>query len=102
MTRTIPSRWQGALITCGKCSKRMDGGFGKGRRLSLAKALKKASGGGRKRKDRIGIIESKCLGLCPDGAAVLIDGAAPDHWWLVKRGSDAGAVLAELLEARRS
>lgn len=102
MTRQLPSRWQGALIVCGKCSKRLEGGFGKGGRQSLAKALKVASGGGRRRKSPLGIIESKCLGVCPGGAVVLIDGRAPDSWWLVKRGSDPMAVLAEIEAAREA
>lgn len=94
------SEWQGALIVCRKCSQRMDGGFGTDGKQSLAKALRKATGGGRGRQHPIGIIESKCLGVCPSGAAVVIDSAAPDSWWLLKRGTDVETALAEIMQAR--
>lgn len=84
------------LLACGKCSRKLGGGFGADGHRSLARALRDASGGGRKRKAPLGVIEVKCLGICPKRAAVLIDTAHPDRWHLVQPGRDAGELLAEM------
>lgn len=102
MKTRISARWDGALIICGKCSRRMDGGFGKAGKASLTKALKQATGGSRKRKAPMGIIESRCLGICPRGAGVVIDAAAPDQWWLIRRGADVDQAVEDILAARRA
>jgi predicted metal-binding protein len=92
----VRANWQGVLLACSKCSRKLNGGFGPDGRRSLARALRDASGGGRKRKAALGVIEVKCLGICPKRAAVLIDAAHPERWHLVQPGRDAGELLAEL------
>jgi predicted metal-binding protein len=96
LRKDVPSGWRGTLRVCGKCSRKLGGGFGPDGRQSLAKALARASGGGRKRKAPLGVVEVKCLGLCPRRAVVLVDAGAPGRWHLVPPGRDAGVLLAEL------
>jgi len=92
----VRSDWAGVLLACAKCSRKMGGGFGPDGRQSLAKALRRASGGGTKRRAPLGVVEVKCLGVCPKRAAVLVDAAQPGRWHLVPPGRDAGELLGEL------
>lgn len=95
--RAVPARWETALLVCGKCSRKLGGGFGPKGRTPLAKALGKiAKAGGKGRKARFGVVETGCLKVCPKRAVVLVDTRAPDRWLLVPPGRDEGALLAEL------
>ena len=94
--KSVRSDWSSTLLVCKKCSKRLDGGFGPKGRTSLAKALRKHLGLKKGRKGRAGIIEIKCLGVCPHGAVTVVDGAAPGKWMLVNAGADLEEVSVEL------
>jgi predicted metal-binding protein len=92
----IGARWERTILICGKCSKRLDGGFGKKRRTPLAKALRKFLRVKKWRQATIGIVETKCLGICPRGAVTVIDAASPDAWLLIRGGTEMGAVATGL------
>ena len=92
----VASNWSCALIVCGKCSKQVGRVFGDDGDVMLAKALRAELGVGKGRKAAAGIVEAKCLGLCPKRAVVVMDGARPDHWLLVRPGTPAADVLARL------
>jgi predicted metal-binding protein len=94
--RVLASRWQGSVLVCGKCSKKLDGGFGEKGRTPLAKLLRQALGVKKGRKAERGVVEVKCLGVCPKNAVVMIDGARPDRWMLVLAGADADEIVASL------
>ncbi len=94
--RSIPSNWQGAVIVCRKCSKKLGGGFGDQRKQSLAKALRNAKHSKKGRKGSFGVVEVGCLGVCPRGAVTLIDGARPGRWLLVPEGADVAGVVESL------
>lgn len=96
MSRHIRSNWSNAVLVCSKCSKRLDGGFGPKGKQSLAKALRKHLKLKKGRKAAAGIVEVKCLGVCPRGAVTVIDGAAAREWILVPAGADLDEVAAEL------
>ena len=93
---TLPSNWQGALLVCRKCSKKIGGGFGPKCKQPLAKALRKAKHSKKGRKGSFGVAEVPCLGVCPRDAVTVIDGSAPGRWLVVPRGADVEAVLASL------
>lgn len=95
MKAKIRSNWETALLVCSKCSKRQHGGFGPKGKTPLAKALKKAMGGKKGRKASVGVVEVKCLGVCPRHAVTMVDARNSREWLLVRPGSDPG----ELLEA---
>ncbi|WP_019832998.1 hypothetical protein [Sphingomonas sp. PR090111-T3T-6A] len=84
---SVWSAWSSAILVCGKCSKKLDGGFGKKGRTSLAKLLRKAAGKGKIRKAPYGVVETRCLGICPGRAVVVLDGAKPDEWLLIREGT---------------
>ncbi|HEX7693855.1 MAG TPA: (2Fe-2S) ferredoxin domain-containing protein [Sphingomonas sp.] len=86
--RGLASRWSGAILVCSKCSKRLGGGFGPKGKTGLGKALRKRFGLRKGRKSPVGLIEVKCLGVCPKAAVTLVDTRHPDVWRLVPKGAD--------------
>jgi hypothetical protein len=90
--RPVRAGWTGAVLVCGKCSKKLGGGFGKGGRVSLAKALRKDLGINKGRKAALGVVETKCLGVCPKNAVMVVDAARPDRWLVVPAGTDVAEV----------
>ena len=96
MIRVLASRWRGSVLVCGKCSKKLDGGFGEKGRTPLVKLLRQALGVKKGRKAGRGVVEVKCLGVCPKNAVVMVDGARPERWMLVPAGADVSEVVASL------
>ena len=96
VTKLIKADWDTAILVCAKCSKRLDGGFGKKGKQRLAKALKAYLGVKRFRKSRLGVVEVKCLGVCPRGAVTVVNAADPKRWRLVPKGADLAEVAAGL------
>jgi predicted metal-binding protein len=92
----IRSNWANAILVCSKCSKRLHGGFGPKGKEPLAKALRKHLGLKKGRKADAGIVEVKCLGVCPRGAVTVVNGAASRDWLLVREGADLAEVAREL------
>lgn len=102
MKRSVQSDWTGVALICGKCSKKMLGGFGEDGCLSLAKALRRivgSGGGGKGRRAAFGIVEVKCLGVCPRQAVVVIGAARPGEWMLVRPDDDLLALASRLTRA---
>ena len=98
----VRARWDGAVLVCGKCQKKLDGGFGRKGRQTLAKALREEPGFGKGRKAEVGVVETRCLGVCPRGAVTLVDTRVPGRWRLVREGEDVSALAARLREPLRS
>lgn len=96
----VRSDWQGAILVCGKCSKKIDGGFGKKGRTPLAKVLRRILGLKSGRKAALGVVETRCLGVCPRDAVVLVDGRQPAQWLVVPRGADVVELAAKLERPR--
>lgn len=93
------ARWSGAVLVCGKCSKKLGGGFGEKGRTPFAKALKQEPGFGKGRKADVGVIETKCLGICPKRAVVVVDTRVPERWRIVAEGADVAQLADELRDA---
>ena len=96
MKHHIRSNWANAVLVCSKCSKKLQGGFGPKGKAPLAKALRKYLGLKKGRKAGAGIVEVKCLGVCPRGAVTVVNGAASRDWLLVREGADMADVAREL------
>jgi predicted metal-binding protein len=89
------SNWEASLLVCRKCSRKLDGGFGPKGKTPLAKLLRQV-GAGKGRKARIGVVEVKCLGVCPKGAVTVVDSREPGKWRLVRQGGDASEIADAL------
>lgn len=96
----VRSNWSGAILVCAKCSKKLDGGFGPKGKTPLAKALRKHLGLKKGRKSAAGILEVRCLGVCPRNAVTVINGAETSVWSLVRAGADLDEVADSLGLAR--
>lgn len=84
------------MLVCGKCSKKLGGGFGKNGKASLGKALRKHLELKKGRKAAAGVLDVKCLGVCPRGAVTVVDGSASREWLIVPGGADLDVVAREL------
>jgi predicted metal-binding protein len=94
--KTVRSDWSNAILVCKKCSKKLEGGFGPKGKTGLAKALREELGVRKGRKGALGIIDVKCLGICPKGAVTVVNGATPGEWLLIREGLPVAAVVEEL------
>ena len=92
----VHSNWDHTVLVCAKCSKKLGGGFGPKGKQSLAKALRKHLGLKKGRKAEAGIVEVKCMGVCPRGAVTVVDAGGPREWLLVPKGADLDSVAEEL------
>jgi predicted metal-binding protein len=92
--KQVRSNWTRAFLVCRKCSKKAGGGFGPDGTRSLAKALRREAGG-KGRKARFGVVEVRCLGICPRGGVVVIDAADPEHWRVISAGTDPSMLFEE-------
>lgn len=92
----VRSNWHNAILVCRKCSKKVDGGFGKDGDERLVKALRRHLSLGKGRKAAAGIVEVNCLGICPKGAVTVVNGADSRDWLIVRPGADLDR-LAEAL-----
>ncbi len=91
-----PTPWRTIILVCGKCSRKLDGGFGPDGDDSFRNALKDEVA---ERGDRraVRIIETKCFGLCPKKAVVALNASAPDRILTISRGTQSGDALNRLL-----
>lgn len=90
-----PAPWQHILLLCTKCSRKLDGGFGKKGKHELMQVLRDAlKATGQRRALRL--VEVGCLGLCPKRAVTIVSSARPTEMLAVPVGTDADAVLARL------
>jgi predicted metal-binding protein len=96
MKREVRSNWGQAVLVCAKCSKRVGGGFGPSGKQPLAKALRKHLHLKKGRKGAAGIVEVRCLGVCPKRAVVAVNAAHARVWNLIEPGADLDDVAATL------
>lgn len=94
--RRVKADWRAAILVCGKCSKRIHGGFGPKGNTPLAKLLRKIGNRRKGRKADLGVVETGCLKICPKNAVVAINGARPRDWLIIDRGTDALAAVRML------
>ena len=92
--RSIPVKWRSFVLVCGKCSRKLDGGFGKKGRHKLDTVLRDALKSAGRRELRV--VRTGCLGLCPKRAVTVAWSAQPGELMAVPEGIGPDAVLARL------
>jgi predicted metal-binding protein len=91
-----PTPWTTVLLLCGKCSSKMDGGYGPKGKDTLRNALRtELSAKGLRRQVRI--IETRCMGVCPKKAVTALNASEPSTILTVPRKTPSEEVLALLL-----
>ena len=89
--------WKTVLLLCGKCARKMDGGYGPKGRDTLRDALRSellAKG----LRRQVQIIETRCLGVCPKKAVTALNPSQLSTILTVPRKTPAGEALALLLD----
>ena len=92
--RTVPVRATRLLAVCGKCGRKLGGGFGKDGDTSLAKMLRRGLASARGKRAAVRIVETKCLDICPKHAVAVIDGDHPGEVLIVASGTSVETVAA--------
>lgn len=94
--KTVHSDWSHTLMICAKCTKKIGGGFGAKGKHPLAKVLRKELGVKSGRKAAMGIVEVKCLKVCPKNAVTVVDSRDVHEWKIVAAGVSTAAVIEGL------
>jgi predicted metal-binding protein len=101
MSDVIRSRatpWKTILLVCGKCARKMDGGYGPKGKESLRSALQtELANTGRRREVRI--IETRCMGICPKKAVTVLNTRRPETILTVPRKTEVAEALGQLMGA---
>jgi predicted metal-binding protein len=93
---TRPTPWRSILLLCGKCARKLDGGYGPKGKDTLKMALRmELSARGLRRQVRI--IETRCMGICPKRAVTAMSGSKPGTIVTVPRKTAPEEALALLL-----
>ena len=92
------------VLTCGKCARKLDGGFGTKGRKPLRSELKREAkrGGWREAVGKVRVADVGCLGLCPKRRQVVATAELLGRRRLlvVEPGEEAGRVLTRLFGPR--
>lgn len=91
-----PTPWKTVLLLCGKCGRKMEGGYGAKGKETLRSALR-AELKARGHRRGVRIIETRCLGVCPKQAVMALNASRPGEILVVPKRMPVAAVLANLL-----
>lgn len=94
--RTVATRSETLVAICGKCGRKLGGGFGDGGGRSLAKALKKTLDLPKWKRSPIRIVETGCMKLCPKGAVAVTTSGDARLVHVVPEGMPVMAIAAHL------
>ena len=98
--RSRPTPWNTVILLCGKCARKMEGGYGvKGKETlrSVLRAELKIKGYGR----GIRLIETRCMGLCPKNEVTVLNAGRPDCILTVPKGVMADQLIEQILRPDR-
>jgi len=92
-----PTPWKTVLLVCGKCTQKMDGGYGPKGKDTLKSALRAALAE-RGQRRQVWVIETRCMGICPKKAVTALNAIRPGTILTVPRKTDSDAILANLMD----
>jgi predicted metal-binding protein len=81
-----PTPWKSLVLLCGKCARKLDGGFGPKGRDTLRSTMRQALKDSGRRRD-VRIIETRCMGLCPKNAVTMVGSGDPGRIYAVPVGT---------------
>jgi predicted metal-binding protein len=94
--RSRPTPWNTVILLCGKCARKMKGGYGRKGKETLRAALRaELTAKGFKRAVRI--IETRCIGICPKKAVTALNASRPDKILTIPKGTGADEAIAQLM-----
>jgi predicted metal-binding protein len=99
--RVRPTPWKNVILLCGKCARKMDGGYGPKGKETLRTVLREAFRETGYRRD-VRIIESRCMGICPKKGVTSMNASHPNRILTIPKGTAADEAMAQLMpEAER-
>jgi predicted metal-binding protein len=90
--QTHPTPWQSIILLCGKCARKLDGGYGPEKDATLRSALRMALKDAGHRRD-VRIIETRCMGVCPKKAVTAVNASRPGTIFVVPVSTPTVEVL---------
>ena len=94
--RSRPTPWHTVILLCGKCARKMKGGYGRKGKETLRTALR-AELKARGYKRGVRIIETRCMGICPKKAVTALNARRPDRILTIPKGTGVDEALALLI-----
>ncbi len=94
--RSRATPWKTIVLVCGKCARKLDGGYGPEGKDTLRSTLRaelKGRGHGRE----VRIIETRCMGICPKKAVTMVNASKPGTISVVPKGTPIAAVMAQII-----
>jgi predicted metal-binding protein len=96
LIRARPTPWKTVILLCGKCSRKMDGGYGSKGKDTLRTVLRDALSVKGRRRD-VRIIETKCMGVCPRKAVTALNARRPGRILTIPKGIATDEAMAQLM-----
>ena len=94
--KAVPTPATAIIAICGKCGKKLGGGFGASGGTSLGKALATALHLPKPKRAKVRVVETRCLKLCPKGAVAVLCSGDPGHILVIPAKTPVAAVIHRL------
>jgi hypothetical protein len=91
--RARPTPWKTVILLCGKCARKMNGGYGSKGEDRLRTVLKDALREKGHRRD-VRNVETRCVGTCPRNAVTALNASHPDIILTIPKGTATDEVMA--------
>jgi predicted metal-binding protein len=93
-----PASWKSIILLCGKCARKMKGGYGAKGRDTLRTMLRETLREHGRRRD-CKIIETRCMGICPRKAVTAVNAERPDTLFTIPKGTSPNEALSRLIDS---
>jgi predicted metal-binding protein len=96
LIRVRSTPWQTVILVCGKCARKLDGGYGPTGKEKLRTVLRSALNEKGHRRD-VRIVETRCMGICPKKAVTALNASRPARVLTIPTGTTANEAMAQLM-----
>ncbi|RJF87606.1 (2Fe-2S) ferredoxin domain-containing protein [Oleomonas cavernae] len=90
----IKTAWSNVALVCGKCRKKLKGGFGPKGKERLSKALIRDLGAGKGRRAGLCIVETRRMDICPKCGVTIANGHQPEQLLVIAEGTPVDQIAA--------
>ena len=101
LIRARPTPWKTVILLCGKCARKMNGGYGSKGKDTLRTVLRDALRVKGHRRD-VRIIETRCMGICPKKAVTALNASHPDRIFTIPKSTGTDEAMAQLMSERNN
>lgn len=96
ISKPIRTGWRDIVFVCGKCQRKLKGGFGPNGGQDFEKALSRALWPEKKAVRTVGIVETRCLDVCPRGGVTVARAGDPGELLVIAAGTPMETVIRRL------